>query len=612
MELIDFLRETQTEVRAQVETDEPFDESAFTEIVMKHMADVGMTYEPQPTHFSRKVGNANVRLSGYSVSDEHEQLDLFVSLYAGVDELAPVPDSETKVAVEQCLRFLQLCAEGKLASKLDPSDEVRILADVIHGIYNDLEQIRIYVLTDRVAKTLQFKPREIGSKMIHLEVVDIARLHRHWSEGKPRDELVVDFTDVCGAALPCVFIPSVDEEYDYAMTAIPGEALRLLYEQYGARLLEANVRSFLSVKAKGVNAGIQNTLRTAPGRFMAYNNGIVMVVDEMRMGDAGGGVAGIAWMRGLQIVNGGQTTASVYFAKRKYPETDLSRVRVPAKIIVMKSDDQFKEEALVTDISRYANSQNAVRQSDLSANKPYHVQVERLSTSVVCPDGRSRWFYERATGSYNTFLSREGTTPAKLRELKETVSSTRRITKTDLAKYLTAWDRRPEIVSRGSQKNFEHFMSTLSGADGAEIALPDVAEYKRMIAKAKLFRDTQKLMRSMFPAFQANIAAYTFSLLSEKLGDRLDLDRIWTAQGGSARLMEQIGRWAKEVDAVLSKTAGGRMISEWAKKAECRDAVLSASYSAEDESIPELKQKRSAATSGVEDRVDRDLGDVTY
>jgi hypothetical protein len=587
MELIDFLRETQTEVRV-AEDDEPFAEKRFTDIVTRHMADIGMTYDPQLLHFSRTVSNANVRLSGYSISEEQEQLDLFVSLYEGVDEIVSVPDTETKTAVEQCLRFLRLCAEGSLARRLDPSDEVRIFAELIQGIYDELEQIRIYVLTDRVANTLQFKAREIAGKAVHLEVMDIARLHRHWSEGKPRDELVVDFTEVSGGALPCVFVPGDGDDFGYALTAIPGEALRLLYEQFGVRMLEANVRSFLSVKAKGVNAGIQATLRSEPSRFMAYNNGIVMVADEIRLAEMHGGSTGISWLRGLQIVNGGQTTASLYFTKRKYPETDLSRVRVPAKIIVMRTDDPVKEESLVADISRFANTQNAVRQSDLSANKPFHVEIERLSLSVYCPDGRSRWFYERAAGSYNTMLDREGATPAKRRRLKEQIPTARRLTKTDLAKYLTAWDRKPDIVSRGSQKNFIQFMESLASSDGSEVPLPDVVLYKRMIAKAKLYKDCQKLIRPMFPAFQANITAYTYALLSERLGGRLDLDRIWTAQGGSSQLMGQIGRWAREVDEVLRRTSGGRMISEWAKKAECRDAVLAATYSPVDNSIPEL------------------------
>lgn len=589
MDLNEFLRETQATVRSQMRDGALYEELVFAGIVMDHMAEIGMTFEPVECHFEGKVGNANLRLSGYSVSDDTDQLDLFVSLYDSVDMPTPIPDSETKTAVEQCLRFLTLCAEGKMAPKLDPSSDVRSLAETLHAIYNDLEQIRVYVITDKVAKSKSFKTREIGGKAVRLEVMDIERLHRHWSEGKPRDELVVDFNEVSGAPLPCVFVPGENDDYDYALTAVPGEALRLLYEKFGARLLEANVRSFLSVKGKGVNAGIQTTLRSAPERFMAYNNGIVIVADEMRLGKLDGGSAGIAWLKGLQIVNGGQTTASLYFTKKKYPNTDLSRVRVPAKIIVMKVPDAIKEEALVSDISRFANSQNAVKQSDLSANKPFHVEIEKLSRSIYCPDGVSQWFYERASGSYNTLLTREGTTPAKLKALKDAMPSTRRITKTDLAKYITAWDRKPDVVSLGSQKNFDRFMASLTPLDGQEAPLPNVADFKAMVAKAKIYRDSQKLLRPMFPAFQANVTAYTVALLSERLGGRIELEKIWTNQSLSPELLAQIATWAREVNEMLHATAAGRMVSEWAKRPECKDAIMSASYSEAASNIPEVK-----------------------
>lgn len=589
MDLSEFLRETQSAVKAQMRDGALYEELVFCGIVMEHMSDIGMTFEPVECHFEGKVGNANLRLSGYSISEESDQLDLFVSLYANAEEPTAIPDAETKTAVEQCLRFLALCAEGKMAPKLDPSSDVRSLAETLQAIYDDLEQIRVYVITDRVAKAKSFKTRDIGGKAVRLEVMDIERLHRHWSEGRPRDELIVDFKLVCGAPLPCVYVPG-DNDYDYALTAIPAEALRLLYEQFGARLLEANVRSFLSVKGKGVNAGIQNTLRTAPERFMAYNNGIVIVADKMELDKSGGeGSTGILWLKGLQIVNGGQTTASIYFTKKKFPETDLRRVRVPAKIIVMRADDSVKEEALVSDISRYANSQNAVRQSDLSANKPFHVEIEKLSRSVFCPDGVGQWFYERAAGSYNTLLTREGTTPARLKLLKEAIPTARRITKTDLAKYITAWDKKPDIVSLGSQKNFDRFMAGLTPLDGQTVPLPTVADYKAMIAKAKIYRDVQKLLRPMFQAFQANVTAYTVSLLSEKLGHRIDLERVWNKQGVSPELLAQIVVWAKEVNEVLHASAGGKMVSEWAKRPECNEAVLSASYSAAATNIPEVK-----------------------
>lgn len=589
MTLTDFLRETQASVRSQMRDGALYEELVFSGIVMDHMSEIGMTFEPVECHFEGKFNSANLRLSGYAISEDLDQLDLFVSLYAGVDDPTPIPDSETKTAVEQCLRFLTLCAEGKMAPKLDPSTNVRSLAETLQAIYNDLEQIRVYVITDKVAKSKSFKTREVGGKSVRLEVMDIERLHRHWSEGKPRDELVVDFAEVSGAPLPCVFVPGENDDYDYALTAVPGEALRLLYERFGARLLEANVRSFLSVKGKGVNAGIQSTLRSAPERFMAYNNGIVVVADEMILGKANDGSSGIAWLKGLQIVNGGQTTASLYFTKKKYPSTDLSHVRVPAKIIVMKTTDASKEEALVSDISRFANSQNAVRQSDLSANKPFHVEIEKLSRSIYCPDGVGQWFYERASGSYNTLLTREGSTPAKLKALKDAIPTARRITKTDLAKYLTAWDRKPDIVSLGSQKNFDRFMASLTPAEGQEIPLPNVQDFKAMIAKAKIYRDAQKHLRPMFPAFQANVTAYTVALMSEKLGSRIDLERIWTKQAVSPEFLAQLAVWAKEVNEVLHNSAGGRMVSEWAKKPECKDEVMSASYSAPATEIPELK-----------------------
>jgi hypothetical protein len=430
----------------------------------------------------------------------------------------------------------------------------------------------------------------VNGKTVMLEVMDIERLHRHWSEGKPRDEIVVNFDEVSGGALPCVYVPGEMTDYDYALTAIPGEALRFVYEKYGARLLEANVRSFLSTTGK-VNKGIRDTLKDDPERFMAYNNGIVVVADEVRLGRTAEGGPGILWLKGMQIVNGGQTTASIYFIKKRMPEIDLRHVRVPAKVIVLRSHDAVAEESLISEISRFANSQNSVKQSDLSANKPFHVEIEKLALSTYCPDGIGRWFYERAAGSYKTMLTREGTTPARQRYLKEVVTPlSRKITKTDLAKYLNTWDCKPDIVSLGAQKNFERLMDGLREIDGQQSALlPDVMAYKAMIAKAIIFKKTHSLVRPMFPAFQGNVGTYLVSLLSERLGGRIDLEKIWARQDISVALRQQLQTWAVEVNEVLHRSSSGKMISEWAKKSECWDAVRSASYSPIGEGIPEVR-----------------------
>jgi len=595
MELVDFLRQTQAEVRSQVtellgspSNGYPYAESVFAEVVMQHMSQIGMTFEPQICHYANKVGGANLRLSGYAMSDEADQLDLFVSLYSGVDEVASITDAETKTAAEQCLRFLAKCAEGRLARTMEVADDAYPFAITIQDSYLNLDQIRVYVLTDRQAKAKNFKPREVSGKTVKLEVMDIERLHRHWSEGKPRDEVVVNFEEVSGGALPCVFVPGESDDYDYALTVIPGEALRFVYEKYGGRLLEANVRSFLSATSK-VNKGIRETLTNSPERFMAYNNGIVLVVDEIRYGKTADGGPGILWLQGMQIVNGGQTTASIYFSKKKNPEIDLHRVNVPAKIIALRKQDSIAEEALISDISRFSNSQTAVKLSDLSANKPFHVQIEKLSLSTYCPDGIGRWFYERAAGSYNTMLLREGTTTGKLKQLKESIPASKRFTKTDLARYLNAWDEKPHNVGLGIQKNFEKLMADMNISESATtLELPDVFSYKKMIAKAILFKKATSLARPMFKQAQGNIATYVVSLIAKKMGHDLDLDMIWANQEISVELKKHIETWAVEVHKTLEKSADGRMISEWAKKSECWEIVSADSYSQPLKTIPEL------------------------
>ena len=187
-------------------------------------------------------------------------------------------------------------------------------------------------------------------------------------------------------------------------------------------------------------------------------------------------------------------------------------------------------------------------------------------------------------------LLREGTTPARLRQLKESIPTSRRITKTDLAKYLNAWDQRPDSVSFGTQKNFERFMADLTNNDAeTPRPLPDVPSFKLMVAKAILFKRAHALVRPMFPQAQANVAAYVVSLVANRLGRKLDLDRIWLRQDISPELKSQIQKWAVEVNKVLHDSAAGRMISEWAKKPECWEVVCKATYTEPAEGIPEMR-----------------------
>jgi AIPR protein len=179
-------------------------------------------------------------------------------------------------------------------------------------------------------------------------------------------------------------------------------------------LLELNVRSFLSARGK-INSGIRRTLREEPDRFLAYNNGIVVTVDELETITLEDRRPAIRSLRGLQIVNGGQTTASIHRA-RKVDRADISSVMVPAKITRI---DPAHQEEVVRNISRYANTQNVIQMADFSANEPFHIEIERLSERIWCPGEQGRWFYERARGQYQVAKSNAAATRGRRRRFNE-------------------------------------------------------------------------------------------------------------------------------------------------------------------------------------------------
>ena len=275
--------------------------------------------------------------------------------------------------------------------------------------------------------------------------------------------------------------------------------------------------------------------------------------------------------QGMQIVNGGQTTASIHRAARDFG-ADLSRVFVQGKITVV---DPGRFQEVVPFISQYSNTQNKVSTSDLSANHAFHIGMERVSRREWTPNQQSRWFYERARGSYQTAKMREGTTPAKRREFDQRYPVQQRFTKEDLAKFENAWRGEPHWVSKGAQKNFVHFMERIGRLpDGWE---PAVEEYRRYVAKGILFREVQKIVRNLesITAYRINVSAYTAALLTEKTARRIDLDRIWNQQGISKTLVATIESWAPLVFRHLPEPArqAGKHIEESFKTQGCWDYI---------------------------------------
>jgi hypothetical protein len=590
-----FRSDLQTTIAERVAAGEapfPSEELVFAEMVMEHVAEAGISEAPTVCHWTGTIGKSRLRITGYSLSSDETSLDLFVTHYFGTEELNELRDPDALSTANEGIRFLFRAATGALDARIDPTHPVRDLVATIRSRWSDLDRLRVFVITDAKTKTKAFSHKEVHQKMVSVQAMDIERLYRH-TDGKPRDELAVSFVQSIGRPLPCVHVPDPDADYEYALAAIPGKVIRDLYLRFGVRLLEANVRTFLGAK-KPTNKGIVETLKREPEHFLAFNNGLVLVCDEAIFERTEDGSLGIAFLRGLQIVNGGQTTSTIYFASRDDRTIDLSHVMVPVKIIILKGSQEDARERLISKVSRFANSQNAVKMSDLSANRPFHVQLEKIANETWCPDGATRWFYERAAGSYNVMLLRDGTTPAKRRNLKEMIPPKRKLTKNDIAKYHEAWRRKPNQVALAGEKNFAAFMAALDDDPTIVPAPLDARWYRAMISKVVLFKEIEAMIKTkeakeVFRQGWVNIATYVVSILSERLGDRIDLEQIWTRQGLSPGLRVLLWEWALVVNSEFGRLAPGQQISEVAKRADTWARIRSADFPPPKGSISELR-----------------------
>jgi hypothetical protein len=414
----------------------------------------------------------------------------------------------------------------------------------------------------------------VGNTEISFVIWDIDRLYRCITSGKMRETIEIDFEEKYSLTIPCIE-NTTSSKYSVYLAIISGELLAALYDEYRDRLLEKNVRSFLQVKG-AVNKGIRDTLRDEPDMFLAYNNGISVTAESVEIVRDDNGKPSIKKIRDMQIVNGGQTTASIFNAsKDKKLPADLSKVFVQMKVSVITAPDDMDE--IVPKISAFANTQNKVQVADFSANDPFHRRIEELSRTIWAPaQGGMKpvnWFYERARGQYADMLSRETTTLRK-KQFKETHPV---FTKTDHAKYENTWDQLPFQVSEGAQKNFRRFTIRLNERKGI---LPDEKYYQRLVAKAILFRRTEKLVQQQqFGGYRANIVTYTLAFLSYKTAQRIDLNRIWKEQGLTAALEQEIVAVSILVHKLITNPPNGANIGEWCKKEKCWEAVKNIDYS---------------------------------
>ena len=541
----------------------------LTSIMLEYLEEAGEVIDPIMCPF-RSYG---LQLNAYAIAEDFSSLDIFVSILVDHDAPKSVSQSEVDAAIKRAIQLYQK-AVNDLYTSFEKDNDTSEFAITVNKEKENIKSVRVCALTNGLVKPIPLNNINIGNTEISFVIWDIDRLYRCVTSGKMRETIEIDFEEKYNLIIPCIE-NTTSEKYRVYLAIISGELLAALYDEFRDRLLEKNVRSFLQVKG-AVNKGIRDTLRTEPDMFLAYNNGISVTAESVEIVRDANGKPSIRKIRDMQIVNGGQTTASVFNAsKDKKNPVDLSKVFVQMKLSVIKSPDDM--DIIVPRISAFANTQNKVQVADFSANDPFHRRVEELSRTIWAPaQGGMKpvnWFYERARGQYADMLSRESTALRK-KQFKELHPM---FTKTDLAKYENTWDQLPFQVSEGAQKNFRKFTIRLNERKGI---LPDEKYYQRLVAKAILFKKTEKLVQQQqFGGYRANIVTYTLALLSYKTAQRIDLERIWKEQRLTDALEQEIIAVSKLVHSAITNPPNGANIGEWCKKEKCWSAVQNIEYS---------------------------------
>jgi hypothetical protein len=540
-------------------------QNVFTEIMLDTLQSAGEVGIYEVEYFRR----TGIQINGYSINEDGENIsiDLYISLHTRIMPPITINKNDWEPVLKRGFNFFKKSLNGLYKALVLDSDSensnICVFSKYIYDNKSRITNLRLFFFTDGLTKAIKLDNADIEGIEVTYHSWDMERFFRLASSGKKREIIEIDFEEKYGIKLPCLEMPVSNDDYNAYLTIIPGTLLSQLYEEYGERLIERNVRSFLQFR--GVNKGIKETIIKEPHMFLAYNNGISATAEQIVVAKNNQGVSCIKAFKDLQIVNGGQTTASIYHSIKKEKDADISKVFVQMKITEIK--DAEKMDDVVPRISEYANSQNKIQTADFYANDPYHRKLEQLSRTIWAPakEGKNRqtkWFYERARGQYLGLKNRE-LTPARKREFDEIYPKAQLITKTDLAKYMNSWNQLPHIVSRGAQKNFVEFAKILQSC---EIKDPDQEYFQEVVTKAILYNETTKLVPYKH---RANIVTYTIAWLSNKTEQAIGFEEIWRKQELPESLKETIIKVMNAAHKHITNPPTNQNFGEWAKKEEC-------------------------------------------
>jgi hypothetical protein len=497
------------------------------------------------------TNGARYRIDGYCIedlaeSDGYETISVFIINYGDSIDLRRLTKAVLDASFKEAVRFVSDAMRGYLSDLERSSPALDLVMALSHNRAN-VERVSVHLVTDSICELQAPNSVQLpyfDDISVSFRVWDINRLFEIQLSEKGHTPIVVDFVEREGFGIKCLPMPSRSDDYECYLAILKGDVLANLYQEFGARLLESNVRAFLQQSIK-VNKGIRDTIREAPGMFLPYNNGLAATAKNVTLNEENGVVA-IERVEDLQIVNGGQTTASLYHTRRKF-KVSLEDVYVQMKLTVLRDEEKF--ETIVPSISRYANSQTKVSDLDLTANHRLLQELQRVAERTFAidpndPNVQTLWYFERVNGQYREELAK-ARTPTNKKTFERKYPKRQVIDKAKLAKFMMAYYAQPFWIARGAQKNYVEYIKSLDRdfpKRGRQESKPGIVYWKTVVANGILFATFEKLFgrKGQNPIGDSNLraptVAYAMSMLHERTLSRFDLEVVWKAQASPSAL----------------------------------------------------------------------------
>lgn len=572
---------------------------AFAEVMEGYLSrgevtpDLNIRAISSPGPYGKKM-----ELLGYGFDEADESLNILVGTYSKEDNQV-LTKSEIAKIVGAGKAFVEASVSGWIENNLEPSSYEVEDAFAIADFAGRAKSYRFRLVSNKMmSDRIKTIPNQVVAGLpASYDIWDIKRTRELISSATGREDFTIDFTQWLEDGLLALVGDSGSFRTGYTYLAtIPGYVLADIFDTYGSQILEQNIRTFLSTRGK-INKGIQNTLNSEPEFFLAYNNGITATatVMEHEVDDDGNhpeDFLRIHSLTNLQIVNGGQTTSSLSYFRRNSKdktaaEKALRDVKVQMKLVLV-NEDSGEAEDLVSQVARYANSQNPVNEADLASNAKYHIALETLSKSVPAPADigkqyQSYWYYERARGQWEN--ERAALAPSKRKSFDLKYPKKQRIDKTSWAKYQLSWGQKPHTVSKGAQANFMEYQKQMHGLLAENPSFVDEDYFKSCIATAILFEQTRNaVMKSEWyeTGYLANIVTYSVAKLAYQIdqqfpGKTLNFKKIWANQRISEELndvMANLGYIVREV--LIDPNKAQKNVTQYAKTETCWNKVKEA------------------------------------